>query len=62
MIGLCQDASIHFHPTTVHFYEMEALMKILVTKQVLPSDKPLAQIRTITDMAQYLLFPFMRMF
>ena len=46
----------------MYMHELESVMKLLVTKQVLPSDKPLAQIRSVTDMAQFLLFPFTKLY
>ena len=62
LTGYCQEASISFHPTTLYYYELDSLMKLLMTKEVLPQCTSINHIRCFEDMAKYLLFPFMQLF
>ena len=59
LTGYCQDPSIHFHPTTLFYYELDSIMKFLATKEVLPPYMSMSHIRSFEDMSKYLLFPFM---
>jgi hypothetical protein len=60
--GWCQDGSIRIERSTLYFYELESLMKVLMTKEVLPPYVSISHIRSFEDMCKYLIFPFMQLY
>ena len=62
MSGYSLDASLIINPTTLFFYELDAIMKIMVIKDVLPPYVSINHIRTFEEMCKYILFPFMQLF
>jgi hypothetical protein len=62
LTGYCQEPSIVFQTTSLYYEELQALLKIPMTKVVIPSYTSVFHIRSFEDLCKYVIFPFMQLY